>query len=74
MFLFRASKAKIQRLEKELIELESTKETLRHFQAKVTELEKMTKKQNKQAHSDKREMIRLKEEVELYKTKVLLPW
>ena len=66
----RASKAKIQRLEKELAEYEKTKESLRHYQAKVTELEKTTKKQNKQAHTDKREIIRLKEEVELLKTKV----
>ena len=50
--------------------METTKESLRHHQAKVTELEKTTKKLNKQAHTDKREIIRLKEEVEVYKTKV----
>ena len=66
----RATKAKLQRLERELKELEKTKESLRHSQAKFAELEKTTKKLNKQSHLDKKEIIRLKEEIELYKTKV----
>ena len=45
-------------------------ETLRHAQAKVTELEKTNKKLNEKAHSDMKEIIRLKEEIQSYRTKV----
>ena len=50
--------------------MEKTMETLRHAQAKVTELEKTNKKLNEKAHSDTKEIIRLKEEIQSYRTKV----
>ncbi len=66
----RASRAKLQRLEKETRELEKSIEALRHYQAKCGELEKMNKKLQSQAHTDRREIIRLKEEVQGSRSKV----
>lgn len=43
---------------------------MRHYQAKCGELEKMNKKLQSQAHSDRREIIRLKEEVQGSRAKV----
>ncbi len=68
--LSRASRAKLQRLEKETRELEKSIEALRHYQAKCGELEKMNKKLQSQAHTDRREVIRLKEEVQGSRSKV----
>lgn len=50
--------------------MEKTMEALRHSQAKVTELERTNKKLNEKVHSDMREIIRLKEEIQGYKSKV----
>ena len=66
----RASRAKLQRLEKETRELEKSIEGLRHYQAKCGELEKMNKKLQSQAHDGRREMIRLKEEVQGVRAKL----
>ncbi len=49
------------RLEKEARELEKSMEQLRHSQAKVAELEKTNKKLYSQTHSDRKEIIKLKE-------------
>lgn len=65
------SRAKVQRLEKETRELEKSIEALRHYQAKCGELEKMNKKLQSQAHTDRREIVRLKEEVQGGRAKVL---
>jgi chromosome segregation ATPase len=65
-----AAKAKLQRLEKESKDMEKTAESLRHALAKVTELEKTNKKLNEKVHADMREIIRLKEEVQGYRSKV----
>lgn len=54
-------KAKLVRLEKEKKEMEKSMETARHVQAKVSELEKTNKKLYTQCHSDKKEIIKLKE-------------
>ena len=45
-------------------------ESLRHSQAKVTELERSNKKLNEKLHGNMREMIKLKEEIQGYKSKV----
>ena len=66
----RASRAKLQRLEKETREMEKTMEALRHSQAKCTELEKTNKKLQEQTHSDRKEIIKLKEEMHTFKVKV----
>ena len=66
----RASRAKLQRLEKETRELEKSIEGLRHYQAKCSELEKMNKKLQNQAHTGQREKIRLKEEVQGVRAKL----
>lgn len=50
--------------------MEKTMETLRHSQAKVTELEKTNKKLQKQTHADRKEIVRLKEELLSFKSKV----
>ena len=65
----RASKAKVLRLEKETREMEKTVEALRHAQAKGVELEKTNKKLHAQTHSDRKEIIKLKEENEVLKVK-----
>ena len=65
----RASKAKVLRLEKETREMEKTVEALRHSQAKSAELEKTNKKLYTQAHSDRKDIIKLKEENEVLKVK-----
>lgn len=57
----RASKAKVLRLEKEAREMERTAEALRHSQAKVAELEKTNKKLYAQTHTDRKEIIKLRE-------------
>lgn len=67
---FSASRAKVQRLEKETRELEKSIEALRHYQAKCGELERMNKKLQSQAHTDRREIVRLKEEVQGSRAKV----
>jgi len=69
-FGYRASRAKLQRLEKETRELEKSIEGLRHYQAKCVELEKTNKKLQSQAHTDRREIIRLKEEIQGARTKI----
>ena len=66
----RASRAKLQRLEKRLREMEKAKDELRHTQAKCSELERMNKKLQEHTHSDRKEIIRLKEELQGFKTKV----
>ena len=58
---FRASKAKVLRLEKEAQEMEKSMEALRHAQAKCSELEKTNKKLYSQTHSDRKEIIKLRE-------------
>ena len=57
----RASKAKVLRLEKEARELEKTMESLRQSQAKAAELEKANKKLYAQTHTDRKEIIKLRE-------------
>ena len=53
------------RLEKEARELEKTMEQLRHAQAKVSELEKTNKKLYSQTHTDRKEIIKLREASDL---------
>jgi len=57
------------RLEKETREMEKTMEALRHSQAKCGELEKTNKKLHSQTHSDRKDIIKLKEENEVLKVK-----
>lgn len=64
-----ASKAKVLRLEKEAREFEKSMEALRHSQAKVSELEKTNKKLYAQTHADRKEIIKLREEVEVLRVK-----
>ena len=66
----RASRAKLQRLEKETQEMEKTMEALRHTQAKCSELEKGNKKLMEQTHADRKEITKLKEELHGSKAKV----
>ena len=68
--LHRAQRARLQRLEKETREMEKSMEAHRHAQAKIAELEKTNKKLQKQTHADRKEIIRLKEELQSFKTKV----
>lgn len=70
--LCRAAKAKLQRLERQTKEMEKQVEAYRHSQAKVTELEKTNKKLYDQTHTRRKEIIRLKEEMQSYKTRVSL--
>ena len=56
-----AQRAKLNRLEKETREMEKSMEALRHAQAKVSELEKTNKKLYSQSHSDRKEIIKLRE-------------
>ena len=49
--------------------MEKSLESLRHSQAKCVELEKMNKKLHSQTHTDRREIIRMREEVEVLKVK-----
>ena len=49
------------RLEKEARELEKTAEALRQSQAKSAELEKTNKKLYSQTHTDRKEIIKLRE-------------
>lgn len=56
-----AQRAKLHRLEKETREMEKSMEALRHSQAKVAELEKTNKKLYSQNHSDKKDIIKLRE-------------
>ena len=56
-----AQRAKLLRLEKEKIEMEKSVEISRNAQAKVSELEKTNKKLYAQSHSDKKEIIKLRE-------------
>ncbi len=70
MSCLRASRAKLQRLEKETKDMEQTMEALRHSQAKVAELEKTSKRLQEQTHVDRRENIRLREELQALKSKV----
>lgn len=49
--------------------MEKTVEALRHSQVKSAELEKTNKKLYTQAHSDRKEIIKLKEENEVLKVK-----
>ena len=66
----RAAKAKMQRLERQTKEMEKQMEAYRHSQAKVSELERTNKKLYDQTHADRKEIIRLKEEMQSYKNKV----
>ena len=50
--------------------MEKTIESLRHSQAKVTELEKINKRMHEQSHLDKKELVKVKEELQSYKSKV----
>ena len=61
IYFLRASKAKVLRLEKEAQEMEKSMEALRHAQAKCAELEKTNKKLYSQTHSDRKEIIKLRE-------------
>lgn len=65
----RANKAKVIRLEKEAKEMEKAVESMRHAQAKCVELEKINKKLHTQTHMDRREIIKVREEVEVLKVK-----
>ena len=56
-----AQRAKLLRLEKEKREMEKSIEISRNAQAKVSELEKTNKKLYAQSHSDKKEIIKLRE-------------
>ena len=56
-----AQRAKLNRLEKETREMEKNMEALRHAQAKVAELEKTNKKLYTQNHSDRKDIIKLRE-------------
>ena len=67
---YRAAKAKMQRLERQTKEMEKQMEAYRHSQAKVAELERTNKKLYDQTHTDRKEIIRLKEEMQSYKNKV----
>ncbi len=49
--------------------MEKTMDALRHAQAKGAELEKTTKKLHAQTHSDRKDIIKLKEENEVLKVK-----
>ena len=49
--------------------MEKTMESLRHAQAKSVELEKINKKLHMRTHTDRREIIKLREEVEVLKVK-----
>ena len=51
--------------------MEKNVEALRHTQAKIAELEKTNKRLYEQGHENKKEVIKLKEEVEILKVKVL---
>ena len=68
--MHRASRAKLQRLEKETREMEKSMEALRHAQAKSSELEKTNKKLQEHALTGRKEIARLKEELQVFKTKV----
>ena len=57
------------RLEKEAKENEKSLESFRHVQAKCVELEKINKKLHTQTHMDRREIIKVREEVEVLKVK-----
>ena len=50
--------------------MEKSMEALRHAQAKSAELEKNTKKLQEQVLAGRREIVRLKEELQIFKTKV----
>ena len=52
--------------------MEKNVEALRHTQAKLAELEKTNKRLYEQGHEDKKEVIKLKEEVEILKVKVFM--
>ena len=52
--------------------MEKSIEALRHAQAKSAELEKNTKKLQEQVLAGRREIARLKEELQIFKTKVLI--
>ena len=60
----------MQRLERQTKEMEKQMEAYRHSQAKVAELERTNKKLYDQTHADRKEIIRLKEEMQSYKNKV----
>ncbi len=49
--------------------MEKTMESLRHAQAKSVELERINKQLHTQAHKDRREIIKMREEVEVLKVK-----
>ena len=57
------------RLEKEAKEMEKSMESFRHAQAKCVELEKINKKLHAQIHTDRKEIIKKREEVEVLKVK-----
>lgn len=49
--------------------MEKSMENLRHSQAKCAELEKTSKKLYSQTHADRKEIIKLREELEVLKVK-----
>jgi hypothetical protein len=53
--------------------MEKSMEALRHAQAKSAELEKNNKRFQEQVLAGRKEIARLKEELQVFKTKVL-PW
>ena len=61
---------KLQRLEKETRELGAARESLRHAQAKMTELEKTNRKLLGQKNTNQKEIVRLREELHAVKAKV----
>lgn len=54
--------------------MEKSMEALRHAQAKSAELEKQNKKLQEHVLSGKKEVARLKEELQVFKTKVRMCW
>ena len=50
--------------------MEKSLDALRHSQAKCSELERTSKKLQEQTHADRKEIVRLKEELQAVKSKV----
>ena len=59
LIMYRAAKAKVQRLEKEVREMHRIIDDLRQSKAKGEELTKANKKLNDQVHQDRKEIIKL---------------
>ena len=50
--------------------MEKTMEALRHSQAKLAELQKTNKKLQEQTHADRKQIVKMKEELQALKAKV----